>query len=219
MNEEELQELAEQLQNPSGELGKIVAQNMSIGNLPMIQHSIDLLQLNAGENILEIGHGGAKHLTNILTKNSDCKYFGVDISPLMHQEAIENNQHYIDQKQADFCLYAGDFLPYDAHHFDKIFTVNTLYFIENLPNFFTDLYRICRPSARVCLTFADAAFMQTLPFTEFGFILRDTKQIIDEATKNGFNFVEISTDNDTVKSKSGEIVNRIFHTLVLEKNS
>ncbi len=219
MTKEELQELAKQLQNPSGELGKIVAQNMSIGNLPMIQHSIDLLQLKPGENILEIGHGGAKHLTNILTKNSDCKYFGVDISPLMHQEAIENNQHYIDQKQANFCLYTGDFLPYDSLHFDKVFTVNTLYFIENLSKFFTDLHRVCRPAAHICLTFADATFMQTLPFTEFGFILRDANQIIDEATKNGFNFVELSTENDIIKSKSDEIVNRVFHTLILEKNS
>lgn len=219
MSKEELQELAEQLQNPSGDFGKIVAQNMSIGNLPMIQHSINLLNLKNNNQILEIGHGGANHLGEIFTKNIDCQYFGVDISPLMHQEAIENNQHYVDQNQANFCLYTGEILPYDAHQFDKVFTVNTLYFIKNLTDFLTDLHRICRPSARICLTFADATFMQTLPFTEFGFILRDTEEIIENATKNGFDFVEILTDSDVVKSKSGDIVNRIFHTLVLEKNS
>lgn len=219
MTENELQELAKQLGNPSGEFGKIVAKNMHEGNISMTNHAVELLQIKGKQKILEIGHGNAHHVTEILKTHTEIQYFGIDISALMHKEAVTANQTYIQNNRADFQLYDGLELPYPKNLFDGIFSVNTVYFWENPQAFLQEIYRVCSPNGHFCLTFADADFMKTLPFTDFGFQLYDLDMIKKWCIDSGFSIVETQQAKDHVKSKSGEMVHRLFYTLVLKKLS
>lgn len=217
MTVKEWEELAKQLRNPSGEFGTIVAKNMHETNHSMTNHALKWLQIKPKETILEIGHGNAHHVIDLLKNHDKNQYFGLDISPLMHQEAMNANEVFIQNKQVNFLLYDGLTLPYPADFFDNIFTVNTLYFWENPADFLQEIYRVCRIGGRFCLTFGDANFMKSLPFTDFGFQLYEVDIIKKWCIDSGFSVVSIQSAKDDVKSKSGEIVERLFHTLILEK--
>src|SRR5690606_39310862 len=88
-------------------------------------------------------------VTKILKTHTEIQYFGIDISALMHKEAVTANQTYIQNNRADFQLYDGLELPYPKNLFDGIFSVNTVYFWENPQAFLHEIYReIGRASCR-----------------------------------------------------------------------
>ena len=65
---EALKELEQQLRCPSGTRGKELAENMHASNFSMTAPSIDLLQLQANDTVLELGHGNCGHINYLLEK-------------------------------------------------------------------------------------------------------------------------------------------------------
>lgn len=144
MEEKDLKILAQNLANPQGEKGIEIGEMMNATNIGMTLESIKTLLLEDGEKILEIGHGNAGHLKNILDKAKELKYTGIDISETMNKEAGNLNKEFKDQ--AEFILYEGKKLPFEDEVFDKIFTVNTVYFWENPVDFLNEIYRVLKDS-------------------------------------------------------------------------
>ena len=99
---EELKLLAQNLANPQGEKGKEIGEIMNATNIGMTLESIQALLIEDEEHILEIGHGNAGHVENILNKGQGIKYTGIDISTTMHNEAKRLNQEF--ENKADFVL-------------------------------------------------------------------------------------------------------------------
>ena len=67
MEKEELKILAQNLANPQGEKGIEIGEMMNATNISMTLESIRTLLIEDDEHILEIGHGNAGHLKNILS--------------------------------------------------------------------------------------------------------------------------------------------------------
>ncbi|MBK7811139.1 MAG: hypothetical protein IPI50_07870 [Saprospiraceae bacterium] len=57
MDEQTLKEIAKQLRQPSGEFATQVGQKMNEGNLHINLNTIEALNLQKGDHILEIGMG------------------------------------------------------------------------------------------------------------------------------------------------------------------
>ena len=140
--ERELKKIAFQLGNPAGNFGIEVANKMSVVNLNLIHKTIDNLILKPNQEILEIGHGKTNHLEYIFSKTGKLKYYGLDISELMNEEAKNVNSELIKNKKATFKLYDGNNIPFQDSKFDRIFTVNTIYFWSNPEEFMNELYRV-----------------------------------------------------------------------------
>ncbi|SMC51686.1 class I SAM-dependent methyltransferase [Moheibacter sediminis] len=217
MNEQELKGLAEQLGNPSGKKGVEVAEMMDRNNIKMTIHSIDNLEIKNGDSILEIGHGNCGHLKLIFEKAIEIQYTGYDISELMNIEAKKLNQNLIQNNSIEFKLYDGDIFSEADNSFDKIFTVNTLYFWSNPIEFINEIYRTTKPNGIFCLTFAEKDFMEKLPFTKFGFNLYSIEDVQKLIEHSNFNLEKIENQTEEIQSKSGEIVSRKFLTMVLKK--
>ncbi|WP_228448139.1 MULTISPECIES: class I SAM-dependent methyltransferase [unclassified Chryseobacterium] len=169
MEKEELKILAQNLANPQGEKGVEIGEMMNATNIGMTLESIRTLLIEDDENILEIGHGNADHLKSILNLAKGLKYTGIDISETMHLESKRLNQKF--QDQADFILYEGKKLPFADKTFDKIFTVNTVYFWEDPVGFLNEIYRVLKDEGSFVLTFGQRDFMEKLPFTAYNFKL------------------------------------------------
>ncbi len=217
MENQGMKDLAEQLRNPSGEKGLEVAEMMNETNIGMTLQSIQNLNLKKGELVMEIGHGNAKHLNNIFEKADSLRYTGYDISELMHKEAISHNQDFIENNLAEFRLYDGQNFPEKNHSFDKIFTVNTIYFWENPTEMLNEVYWILKPGGIFCITFVEKDFMKLLPFSAFGFTMynpQDIEKLVDDSE---FQLNEIIRDTEFVQNKLGEKMNREFATAVLSK--
>lgn len=217
MKQEELQEIASQLKHPTGEKGIEMANMMHETNINMTRHSIQNLNISAGNIILELGHGNAGHVEFIFDQVENLKYYGLEMSELMFQEARQINRNFVSQKQAFFSLYDGNVIPFQDTFFDKIFTVNTIYFWQEPEKMLSEVYRVLKPKGIFCITFAEESFMKQLPFTKYEFELYSTEKAFKLIEKTVFKIVYTESQTEKVKSKTGELVERTFTTIVLEK--
>ena len=217
MKKEELQAIAAQLKHPTGEKGVEMANMMHETNINMTRHSIQNLNIAAANKILELGHGNAAHLEFVMQQAEKLTYYGLEMSELMFQEARQINRNYVSQKQAFFSLYGGNAIPFQDSFFDKIFTVNTIYFWQEPEKFLLEIYRILKPDGNFCLTFAEESFMKQLPFTAYEFTLYSTEKVQQLIEKTAFKIVYTETLTEKIKSKTGELADRAFTTFVLKK--
>ncbi|MBE8719206.1 class I SAM-dependent methyltransferase [Sphingobacterium pedocola] len=216
-NEQELNELAAQLRKPHGEQGIEVASMMNETNQKMTHHAIDLLKIGPDENVLELGHGNCGHLSYLFSQQKDSTYYGLEIAELMTKEAQRINRDFINRGRASFQLYDGVNIPFSTDYFNKIFTVNTIYFWTDPAALFVELYRVTKPNGIVNITFAQRDFMEKLPFTPFGFELYDTNKVISLVEQSAFKVGDVQSLNEQVKSKTGDLVTREFTTVTLHK--
>ena len=80
-----------------------------------------------------------------------------------------------------------------------------------------ELSRVLRPGGRLCHNFCERAFMQSLPFTGYGFTLYDAADIRRLAETLPLCCVREVRSQDWAVSKSGKLVRRGFVDLVFEK--
>jgi ubiquinone/menaquinone biosynthesis C-methylase UbiE len=212
------QEMARQLRHPQGEQGLETAEMMHASNIGMTQHAIRCLGICAGDHILELGHGGGKHIGQVMAQGEGLIYHGLEISDLMSEQARQNNQALADQKQAFFHQYDGQTIPFPEHSFERIFTVNTIYFWEDPVQLLSELQRVLKPGGTLCITFAQESFMKGLPFTPFGFQLYDNERIGRLIASSTLCQAGSETRTETVTSKTGESVERTFTTVILKKD-
>lgn len=217
MKQEELQTIASQLKHPTGEKGIEMGNMMNETNINMTKNSIQNLNISSENRILELGHGNAGHVAFLFEQAEKLKYYGLEMSELMFQEAHQINRNFVSQKQAFFSLYDGNTIPFEDGLFDKIFTVNTIYFWQKPEVLLSEIYRVLKSNGTFCVTFAEEDFMKTLPFTQFEFELYSTQKAKDLIKKSDFKIVYTETQTEQVKSKTGELVDRAFTTIVLEK--
>ncbi len=217
LNDDDLKELASQLRQPNGAKGIEVASTMNETNRRMTIHSIDCLDIATQNRVLELGHGSAAHLEHLFHQHNNITYYGLETSVLMHEEAKRINKHLIDREKASFYLYDGINMPFSDLFFDRIFTVNTVYFWNDPVYLLNELYRVVTFKGLVNITFAQKDFMQRLPFTQFGFELYDNAKISELIKKTKFEIVSTDTQIETIKSKTGDVINRDFTTITLTK--
>ena len=216
MEKEELKILAQHLANPQGEKGIEIAEMMNATNIGMTLESIRTLLIEDHESILEIGHGNAGHVKNILSLAKGLKYTGIDISETMNQEAGKLNHEF--QDQASFLLYEGKSLPFENETFDKIFTVNTVYFWENPVEFLNEICRVLKDNGTFVLTFGQRDFMEKLPFTAYNFTLYNNDEMEEMVSKSHFKKMKTSEREEEIKSKTGnETIQRIYTILTIKK--
>lgn len=217
MDTDALKNLAAQLGRPEGEDGILVANNMHETNIGMTRHAIARLQVGDHNRILELGHGNCGHLELLLSAGRNIAYHGLEISDLMHREAQQLNREYTEQGRAVFGMYDGRKIPFPDAYFDRIFTVNTIYFWQEPEKLLEELYRVLQPGGLLNITFAHKDFMQQLPFTPFGFTLYNTQDIELLAQSTAFRYTGAATHTETIQSKAGDTVDRTFSTVTLSR--
>lgn len=126
-SEQELRELESQLSCPKGKIGIKVGNNMNETNMSMIEDSISYLDMNDNNVVLELGFGNCKHLNKLLSASYNVQYYGLEISETMLAEAQKINS----DNAAKLNLYDGRNIPFRDDSFDRIVSVNTIYFWED----------------------------------------------------------------------------------------
>ena len=181
--------LAQQLRKPSGEFAEKVAESMNENNKFMTLHSIELLDIRNGEKILEIGPGNGKYAEIVVRKANDVTYVGIDYSPDMIKIATDMNAHLLESAELSFQEGLAESLPMEDQSVDKIFTVNTVYFMEDPAVCFGEMKRVLKPGGVGCITFAAKSSMQNLPFVHYGFTMYEAEEVAEIIKKSGL-FVE-----------------------------
>tara|TARA_R110000850_G_scaffold30630_1_gene84144 strand:+ start:16119 stop:16784 length:666 start_codon:yes stop_codon:yes gene_type:complete len=217
LNEEEIKALAVQLSCPQGEMGTVVAERMHTNNRQMTWNTIKSLDLKNNDTVLEIGPGAAAHVPSVLNTAKNISYHGLDISELMVQEAQKINAGNISKKSAFFHLYDGTHIPLPDALFDKVMTVNTIYFWEHPDKLLKEIKRVMKPEAVFCICFGKKKFMEQLPFTKYGFKLYSSEKAQELITNAGFKILKATDVSDQVKVNEDKTMERFFSILTVQK--
>ncbi|WP_430529919.1 class I SAM-dependent methyltransferase [Myroides sp. C20-1] len=210
----DLNDVANQLRCPSGQAGEELAEMMFKSNSNMIYKTVDRLQLDQKDAVLEIGFGSAKHLPYIFSAAKNIRYHGVEISPLMMEMAAKVKES-LEQEQIELTL-TGELnsLPYSDKAFNHCFSVNTVYFWSDPVKYFTEIYRVLKPGGSIALSYIREDFAQEQPFAkEDVFHFYRTEWLIRILTNIGYSHVERWQYIENTFDKLGNKVIRPFVVL------
>ena len=202
-SEQDLVQIASQLSCPEGEEGIKTGERMARTNDHMTQQAFKALDIMADERVLEIGPGNANHLKDLMAIAAGIQYYGIDVSETMVTAASKLNAAIMEKEPVSFQLTPADQIEFSSDYFDKIFTVNTLYFWADPEKYAAEILRVLKPGGIFSLSFATRDFMEQLPFTKYKFKLYD-KEVVEDLLKTaGFEIVAIKELKDSTTSNTG----------------
>lgn len=211
--EKEILELEKQLSCPSGEFGIKVGENMNRSNIGMTLNTIKFLELQDKNLVLELGHGNCGHLENLLNLAKEIKYFGLEISETMWKEAKKNNS----KNQAEFKIYDGETIPFKSNFFDRILSVNSIYFWSNPKKLINEIERTLKPNGYCILAYANIDFMKNQPFVKQRFKLFDRNNIQKLVETSNLNITEFKSENELVNSSLVDKAERKYTMVKIKK--
>lgn len=208
MEEKELKEIARQFRKPDGDFGHEIGMKMNESNLLMNKFAIEKLNPASGDNILEIGPGNGYFVKEIFSINENITYTGADFSDVMVNECTLSNKDLIENKKATFLKAEASDLPFDDNTFNKILTVNTVYFWDNHNSILEELYRVLKPGGFLYTVYRAKVSMEEFPFTQFGFKLQNADEINTMIEENSFTITDTFIKKEPVKhqNENGELI-------------
>jgi SAM-dependent methyltransferase len=182
--------LARQLGRPSGPAGRLVGRALNRGNRATIAAAIAALELPDGAVAADIGFGGGVGLELLLERPGVATVIGVELSPTMVDAARRRLGGPIATGRLR--IEAGSLarLPVADGALDGAITVNTLYFVPDLPAALTECARALRPGGRLVVGVGDPEAMARMPFTAHGFRLRPVAELEAAITAAGLELAD-----------------------------
>jgi ubiquinone/menaquinone biosynthesis C-methylase UbiE len=213
MDEQSLQQIAAQLRRPTGQEGINTGDWMNRGNTQMNMDTLQIVDA-ANDAILEIGMGNGFFVHQIAEKHSSVKYTGADFSEVMVAEAQRINAEWINKGQATFILSDAIALPFSNSSFNKIFTINTIYFWEDAVKILAELKRVLLPKGKLIIALRPKRLMQNYPFTKYGFAMFSKEEVVQLLTQNGFTVTQSIENQEPDFDLNGEIIK--MENLIIE---
>ncbi|MFS0654768.1 class I SAM-dependent methyltransferase [Bacillus sp. 179-C3.3 HS] len=145
--------IGKQMREPRGVLSKWVARYMEKNHHHVNQWTIQLLNIQENDRILEIGTGRGTTLSKVAENLDRGKVYGVDASHHMIKYAKRKNKKLVDQNKAVIRLGKAENLPFEDRSFNKLFTVQTIYYLSDLEQVLKEVYRVLQVDGEVFLSF------------------------------------------------------------------
>ena len=196
-----------QARRPSGLFGRFV---MSVvfdrGNAFLNGFVLDAMAVQEDDRVLEIGCGTGR-LIGKMAKSIDRGYIeGVDFSDAMVAIARRRNRDSIASGQVK--ITEGDFdeLEYECDCFDKVCSVNTVYFWPRPESTATRIADVLVPGGTIALAFEDIKQLRNRNLSAEVFRLYAVEEIRELLANAGF-----SSDIDVLTREKGKL---LYHCVV-----
>jgi len=181
---------ARHLRQPTGIIGRYFGWAMNRLNQEMNESAVNHLEVEPHHRVLDVGFGGGLSLALLNGRIGSGQIQGVEISQTMLSRAARQFSSLIANdrlvlKRADIAA-----LPFDDQFFDRVCTVNTLYFWPDIPCGLQEIHRVLQPGGRLALGFRPRKVMEQLAFTQFEFELFEIDEVHALLTANGFRAVK-----------------------------
>ena len=190
-------EVAKQLRKPNGEFGKIVAGKMNEGNKILTDLTYNSVNKFEGKYVLEIGFGNGYFLPKLIINNCE-KIYGIDYSELMVEEASIILKSFIENKTIELKLASSDSIPYQDNYFDKICTINTIYFWDEPINIIKEIKRVLKSGGIFSIGFRSKERIKILEFTKYGFSLYSIADVVKLFEDFNFQLIESLVEDEII---------------------
>lgn len=149
---------------PRGLIGRILGRIMLKHNAPDNQWTLSLLNINPGEQVLEIGFGPGAAIESLVRQDASVQVTGVDHSEAMLAQASARNRQAIAAGNVKLQQGSVDTLAFDDASFDKAYSINCIYFWADPVQGLKELYRVLKPGGQLAITVRDKQRDSYLPF-------------------------------------------------------
>jgi arsenite methyltransferase len=187
--------IARQLSRPTGFFGRIMGQLMNRHNAKLNSYAVRQLELTPSDRVLEVGFGGGVSLPSLIA--SAAFVGGVDRSSDMVTRAKAIFSEAVSAGRADFREGSVEELPFEASSFERVCTVNTIYFWSSLDAGFAEIRRVLSPGGRVVVGFVPKERMDRTGMPVDIFTSRAPEDVVAALRKAGFSDVRIERPEPT----------------------
>jgi ubiquinone/menaquinone biosynthesis C-methylase UbiE len=184
-----LKYISGQFSKPSGFGGAVSTFLMNCLNRKLYRATIQNLQIQATDTILDIGFGNGFLLNRIAEKNPK-KVLGIEISTDMILSARKRNKSFVEQGKMELFEANVQKLPFPDNFIDKIYTINTVYFWENAAAGLSEIRRVLKPDGLFLNTVYSKKWLDKLPVTKYGFSKFTTEELETLTLHCGFSIVK-----------------------------
>lgn len=144
-----------QYRRPTGIVGTYIGEKMVRQHKLETVWTIELLNLQPKERVLELGCGAGYAMKHILEQNAVELVVGLDISPTVIKSARKRNKKAIEVDRAILIHGNVQSLPFPERSFDKIFSIHTVYFWEDIYETLSEINRVLKPGGTFIITLCD----------------------------------------------------------------
>ncbi|RMF19177.1 MAG: class I SAM-dependent methyltransferase [Candidatus Dadabacteria bacterium] len=172
-----------QFRQPHGPLGHVAGWIMARrrSNIERNLWTLDLLDLQPGQNVLEVGHGPGIALRYLLQQHADLRATGIDHSATMHRHAARRNRSDLAAGRLELLVGTVERCHGSLGTFDRIFSTNVAQFWEDATATLATLRTLLTPGGMIATTYmprhAGATGADTDAFAD---------RLVGQATSAGF---------------------------------
>ena len=175
--------LARQFARPSGAVGRrLIGPWLDRISGPMNRLTLEEMQLEPSDDVLEVGFGGGGLLAMVLQATRG-QVVGADISEAMLARA---RRRFRGEKRLRLVEGSAEALPLDPASVDKACSVNSLYFWPDPQAALGELARVVRPGGTLSLCFEPPEELRKWPGHRHGFRLVEEGEIRRWMEEAGF---------------------------------
>ena len=125
----------------------------------------------------------------MLVKQYGGIYFGIDTSKSILRAAKRLNNEFIKSGRVTLLNQSLDSMTFTEKSFDKIYTVNTVYFWENLDKTMIKIYKLLKTNGLFINTLFSNETLSRFSHTRFGYKRFSLEQLTDAGVNAGFDVI------------------------------
>ena len=177
--------------NPNGFAGKISTKLMNIINKRQYKAILDNINLEQNDILLDIGFGNGYFINKLFKKNIPINIYGIEISNDMIKNVSKKYKKYIENGLLKLSLENIVNTSFENETFNKIYTINTIYFWNKLEKCFSEIKRILKPKGIFLNAIYTKEYLDNIIYTKYGFNKYSIKDIIKITEENGMKINKI----------------------------
>src|SRR5215470_11559587 len=181
--------IARQLSHPAGWFSGVIRFLMNRHNSRMNAFALRMVEPAPSDHVLEIGFGGGLNLPSLIRSTKFVA--GVDLSHDVVAWARRRFSRAVSDGRAEFGTGAVEALPFGAAAFDKVCTVNTVYFWTSLDAGFAEIYRVLKAGGRAVIGFLPKQHMDRMGYPTDIFTTRASHDVVTALERVGFTDIGI----------------------------
>ena len=182
--------VAKQFALPRGFGGRIATFIMNCMNRKQYKAVFDNIAVMPEDVILDIGFGNG-FLIKKLLKRQPKLVCGIEIATDMLDRVKKDNDAFVADGRLDLRLADVQQLPYPDNYFDKMYTVNTIYFWQNAPRCFSEIARTLKDNGTFYNVFYSKEWLDKLRYPRYGFSKYTIDEMLETTTNCGLKIERI----------------------------